>query len=73
MKVPLICQTPITTGMEMYNYVTDKNRKFREMVAQGQVISRPCEVALVEYISEFVEMGKKEFDRKTREIREGLI
>lgn len=29
MKVPLICQTPITTGMEMYNYVTEKQRKFR--------------------------------------------
>lgn len=41
MKVPLICQTPITTGMEMYNYVTEKNRKFRELVSQGQVVSRP--------------------------------
>lgn len=66
MKVPLICQTPITTGMEMYNYVTEKNRKFRELVSQGQVISRPNEINLVKYISEFVEMGKKDFDRKTK-------
>lgn len=50
----------------MYNYVTEKNRKFRELVSQGQVISRPNEINLVKYISDFVEMGKKDFDRKTK-------
>lgn len=73
MKVPLICQTPITTGMEMYNYVNEKQRKFKEMVSNGQNVIRPYEVSLVHYVSEFVEMGKKDFDKKTREVREGLI
>lgn len=27
LKVPLICSTPITKGMEMYNYINEKARK----------------------------------------------
>jgi len=29
MKVPLICATPITAGMDMFNYINDKARKFK--------------------------------------------
>ena len=66
MKVPLICQTPITTGMEMYNYVTEKNRKFKDMLSQSQVPTRPYEIQVVKYIQDFVERGKKDFDKKTK-------
>ena len=39
LKVPLIT-TPISTGMEMYNYVSEKGRQFKAMLAEGHITRR---------------------------------
>lgn len=49
-KAPLICATPITAGMEMYNYVNEKARKFKEILGLGQTIKRPYEHMVIKYI-----------------------
>lgn len=46
-NVKLICATPISTGMEMMNYVNDKAFKFRETLNQGLNKKRPYEAAVV--------------------------
>lgn len=68
-KAPLICATPITAGMEMYNYVNEKARKFKEILGLGQIIKRPYEHIAVKYIEMTFEKSKKDLDKKTREIR----
>jgi hypothetical protein len=65
MKVPLICATPITTGMEMFNYVTEKARKFNDMFAQGQMPARSHEPAVIKHMGLLLEKTKKDFDKKT--------
>lgn len=50
----------------MFNYVNEKNRKFKEMLNQGQVVNRPFEAEVVKHIEMIYEKGKKEFDRKSK-------
>jgi hypothetical protein len=68
MKVNLICQTPITTGMEMFNYVHEKTRKLKELLTQG-VKHRVFEKDMYQFVQSFVEIDKKNCDRKTKESR----
>jgi len=32
--VPFVCSTPTTASMEMYNYLTDKSRKLKDLPLQ---------------------------------------
>jgi hypothetical protein len=35
-KVNLICQTPVTAAMDMYNYVENTARKAKDIFGQGK-------------------------------------
>jgi len=66
MKVPLICSTPITTGMEMFNYINEKARKFKEMLSQGNAQTRPFEQTAFKCIETVYEKSKKDHDKKSK-------
>lgn len=34
-KVPLICSTPVTASMEMFNYLNEKSKKIKDIPIQN--------------------------------------
>lgn len=33
-RVPMVCSTPTTASMEMYNYLTEKSKKIKDLAIQ---------------------------------------
>lgn len=54
-NVRLICATPISTGMEMLNYVNDKSHQFRDNLSQGLNKKRPHEARVLKAMEAVLE------------------
>ena len=68
-KVPLICSTPITASMEMYNYLKNKTRKLKDVHSQERSIDKHV-LALIDLV---FELDKKDYDKKGKELKKEMI
>lgn len=59
-KVPLICSTPITASMEMYNYLKNKTRKFKEVHNHERSIDKHV-FTLIDLV---FDLNRKDYDKK---------
>ena len=70
-KPSLICATPVTLGMEMYNYIIEKPKLARETNH-----SKKCEPLVLSLIEEFAPLKKLPGDsikeQKTKEMRSNI-
>jgi hypothetical protein len=66
MKVPLICATPVSGGMEMMNYVNEKAKKFQDSFNQGYITKKPHEASVIKHIDLIFDKNKKDIDKKTK-------
>lgn len=49
-KVHLICSTPITMGMEMYQYTMEKARRFKEQSSKKEIPFRKYDEVIIHLI-----------------------
>lgn len=68
-KVPLLCATPITAGMEMYNYLKQKSWKFKDMHSQV----RPFDKNVVALIDRVFDLEDKNMDQKSKDLKKNMI
>ncbi len=64
-KVPLLCATPITAGMEMYNYLKQKVNKLTNSYGHERSIDKK----ISSLIDQVFEMDKKSFDQKIKDLK----
>ena len=64
-KVPLICSTPVTASMEMFNYLNEKSKKIKDIPIQNYAFDKEA-CSLVEYV-----LGEK--DKKIEDVKKNMI
>lgn len=57
-RVPFVCSTPTTTSMEMYNYLTEKGRKLKDLPIQSRSFDKQI-IGLIEKIFENQKIDQK--------------
>lgn len=61
-KPTLICSTPVTTGMEMYNYLNDKAKKAKD----ANYPVRKSDSSITHMIQELLEKSSDKKNDKTK-------
>lgn len=64
LKIPLIVSTPITNGMEMYNYLVEKTRKYKDKINDPLIVK--C-------VDNILQKDKREYDKFSLTIKKSLI
>lgn len=68
-KVPLLCATPITAGMEMYNYLKQKAKLLNSSHSNERSIDKKVN-SLIDAV---FDLDQKNFDQKSKELKKEMI
>lgn len=68
-KVPLICSTPVTASMEMFNYLNEKSKKIKDFSIPAWYYDKEACMK----IESIFENEKKDQERKAKDVKRNMI